>query len=82
MINLGLVDKALHKNGTSAPFVAAVVDDAEDGDTKLVIMFEEEGHTAVLSLDKLIEEEDIATTSSHAAAVEEQLRPELWGEEK
>ena len=80
MINLGIVDKALHKNGSGAAFVAAVVDDAEDGDTKLVIMFEEEGHTAVLSLDKLIEEEDIATTTAHAGEIEEQLRDELWGE--
>ena len=80
MINLGIVDKALHKNSSGVPFVVAVVDDAEDGDTKLVVMFEEEGHTAVLSLDKLIEEEDIATTTAHAAEMEEQLRPELWGE--
>jgi hypothetical protein len=80
MINLGLVDKALHSNNSGAPFIAAVVDDAEDGDTKLVIMFEEEGHIAVLSLDKLIEEEDIATTTAHAKEIEEQLRSELWGE--
>lgn len=80
MINLGIVDKALHKNASGVPFVAAVIDDAEDGDTKLVIMFEEEGHTAVLSLDKLIEEEDIATTTAHAGEIEEQLREELWGE--
>lgn len=78
MINLGVVDRALHKNLSGAPFVAALVDDAEDGDTKLVIMFEEEGHTAVLSLDKLIEEEDIATTTAHAGEIEEQLRDELW----
>jgi hypothetical protein len=80
MMKLAVVDRALHSNAGLAPFVAALVDDAEDGDTKLVIMFEGKGQVAVLSLDKLLEEEDIATTSSHAADLEDQLREELWGE--
>lgn len=77
MENLSIVDRVLHENLGSAPYVASIVDDPNDGKTKLVIMFQGEGCTAVLSLDSLIEEEDISN-SSPAAGYEEQLRDVLW----
>ena len=52
----------LHPNGSGLPFKVALVDDPTDGDTKLVIMFEQAGATAVLSLDRLVAGEDISTT--------------------
>ena len=49
-----IVQKSYHPNGSNAPFVVAIVDDPLEGDTKLVIMFEDEEYTAVLSLDRLM----------------------------
>ena len=51
---LTVIDSDYHRNGVGGmPFRVALVDDEQEGDTKLVIMFENEYHTAVLSLDKL-----------------------------
>jgi hypothetical protein len=60
----------------------AIVDDAENDDTKLIIMFEDEGYTAVFSLDQIIDEEDISTLTNSWSAVkyEDRLRDELWGD--
>ena len=65
-------------NGRSAPLIPleTIIDDADDVKTKLVIQFEEEGCTAVLLLDSLIEEENIAVDGSPAAY--EELREKLW----
>jgi hypothetical protein len=74
-----IVQKVYHHNGNNAPFVVAIVDDPAEGDTKLVIMFEDDEYTAVLSLDRLIESEDIANKNSHVAdKYEYALRDELW----
>jgi len=60
---LQIIDLDFHRNGVAGrPFKVALVDDANEGDVKLVIMFEEEGYTAVLSVDKLHEDEDISLT--------------------
>lgn len=58
----------------------AIVDDAQSDDTKLVIMFEDDGYTAVLSLDQIIDEEDISekTNGWNAAKYEEKLKDILW----
>lgn len=83
MLRPSIVDKSYHSNGSAAPFVAAIVDDPNDGETKLVIMFEEEGHIAVLSLDSIIDEEDISAKKNshhHADKHEEDLRALLWEE--
>lgn len=80
-MKMGIVDREYHPNGSAAPFVAAIVDDAADGETKLVIMFEEPGHIAVISLDRLIEEEDISMKTNshhHADRLEQQLRDLIW----
>lgn len=65
-----------HPNGTASPFTASIIDDPNDGETKLVVMFEQEGHIAVFSLDRLIEEEDISRNShlNNADKLEEVLR--------
>jgi hypothetical protein len=76
-----IVQKVYHQNGSSAPFVVAIVDDPDAGDTKLVIMFEDNEYTAVLSLDRLIESEDIGDKNSHSAEkYEYALRDELWND--
>lgn len=85
MKNLQIVNADLHRNGVGgAPFMVALVDDPEEGDTKLVIMFEAEGHTAVLSLDKLIQTEDIAfgSNSWRGDRYEAELKTELWSQEQ
>jgi hypothetical protein len=74
-----IVHKVYHSNGSSAPFVVAIVDDSAESDTKLVIMFEEPECTAVFSLDGLIQNEDISEkNASHAERYEYALRDELW----
>ena len=76
-----IVEKVYHPNGSCAPFVVAIVDDPADGDTKLVIMFEEPECTAVLSLDTLIESEDIGKKNSYSGErYEYALRDELWND--
>lgn len=80
MNNLEIVEKYYHNNTGCAPFVVAIVDDPEHNDTKLVIMFDEEDFTAVLSLDTLIESEDITPEENGHRAVkyEKVLRNHLW----
>lgn len=73
-----IIDKVLHSNGACAPYVASIVDDPEDGQTKLVISFEESGHTAVLFFDQLIDSEDIGK-SQNADKIESELKETLWG---
>jgi hypothetical protein len=83
MLRPSIVDKSYHSNGGAAPFVASIIDDPNDGETKLVIMFEEEGHVAVLSLDRIIDEEDISAKHNahhHADKHEDTLRELLWEE--
>lgn len=64
MKDLTIVDSDYHRNGVGGmPFKVALVDDPDEGDTKLVIMFDREYYTAVLSLDKL-KEGDIAFGSN------------------
>lgn len=74
-----IVSKEYHPNGSANPFVVAIVDSPEDGDTKLVIMFEEEDNVAVLSLDYLVRDEDISVKyNGHHGERYEKLREDLW----
>jgi hypothetical protein len=78
---LQIIDLDFHRNGVAGrPFKVALVDDANEGDVKLVIMFEEEGYTAVLSVDKLHEDEDISfgSNSWRGDEYETALRSEMW----
>ena len=79
---LQILDLDFHRNGVAGrPFKVALVDDANEGDVKLVIMFEEEGYTAVLSVDKLHEDEDISGTNAwRGDEYEAALRSEMWEE--
>jgi hypothetical protein len=82
--NLQITNMDYHRNGVSGmPFQIALVDDPTEGDTKLVIMFEAEGHTAVLSLDQLIQNEDIGfgSNSYRGDKYEAVLRPIMWEDE-
>jgi hypothetical protein len=76
MLKPAILDIDTHQNGKAVPFTVAIIDDPNDGETKLVVMFEEPGHIAAFSLDRLIEEEDISHNShiTHADKLEELLR--------
>ena len=79
--NLQIIDMDYHRNGVGgSPFKVALVDDPTEGDTKLVIMFEAEGHTAVLSLDQLIQNENITfgSNSFRGDRYEDVLRHLMW----
>jgi hypothetical protein len=78
MSGLKIVERHYHANGHSAPFYTAIVDDPKDGDTKLVIMFEDPDYTAVFSLDKLIDNEDISKNNSYNSERFEILRDDIW----
>ncbi len=79
---LQIIDLDHHRNGIGGmPFKVALVDDANESDVKLVIMFEAEGHTAVLSLNKLIDEDVKFGSNSYRGDIYEGiLRPEFWEE--
>lgn len=81
-LDLEIVDSDYHRNGVGgAGFKVALVDDADEGDTKLVIMFDREYHTAVLSLDKL-KDGDIAfgSNSYRGDRFDDILRKRLFSE--
>lgn len=54
-MNLKIIAFAHHRNGISgAPFVVTLFQDiGPEGSRKIAILFEQEGHCAVLDLDKL-----------------------------
>ena len=79
--NLEIMDAAHHRNGVAGmPFKVALVDDPDNDDVKLIVMFEKEGYTAVLSLQRIIDEEDISfgSNSWRGDQYEAVLRDELW----
>lgn len=80
MSEIEIVQSALHGNGRAAPFYAAIIDDPNDGETKLVIMFDEPDYTAVLSLDTLVSDEDISERAhnSRGEKYDDALRDALW----
>lgn len=80
MSEIEIVQSSFHGNGRAAPFYAAIIDDPHDGDTKLVIMFDEPDYTAVLSLDVLLENEDISAKlhGFHGERYDDALRDALW----
>lgn len=80
MSEIEIVQKSFHGNGRAAPFYAAIVDDPDGGDTKLVIMFDEPDYCAVLSLDTLVQDEDISAKAHgfHGDRYDDALRDALW----
>lgn len=80
MAKMQIVQSAYHSNGSAAPFHLAIVDDADSGETKIVVMFDEQDYTAVLSLDTLISDEDISAQAhqSRGAIYDDALRDALW----
>jgi hypothetical protein len=83
MNKLEIIQSAYHANRAGESFVVAIVDDPDSDDTKLVIMFEDDGYTAVLSLDQIIDEEDISEKTNNWDPIkyEERLRTALWDDE-
>ena len=83
MLKPVILDSDVHSNGSAAEFKVAIVDDPNDGETKLVVMFDEPGHIAVLSLDCLVNEDDISSKchQTHADKLEEDIRELLGGSE-
>jgi hypothetical protein len=82
---LSILKSAHHRNGIGgAPFKVAVVADPEEDDVKLVIMFEEPWHTAVLSLAQLQENGNIefGENSWRGDYYEVHLRDQLFPKEE
>ena len=54
-MNLTIIDLAHHRNGIcGAPFAVILFEDAgAEGSRKVAILFEQDGHCAVLDVDKL-----------------------------
>lgn len=80
MSEIEIVQSSYHPNGRAAPFYAAIVDDASTGETKVIVMFDEPDYTAVLSLDTLIDDEDISNEKhrSRGDLYDDLLRDALW----
>lgn len=80
MENIEVVQKSFHPNNRAAPFFAAIVSSEADGELKLVIMFDEQDYTAVLSLDALLDDDDISATThkSRGDIYDDALRDALW----
>lgn len=80
MRQIEIVQSSFHGNGRAAPFYAAIVDDPDAGETKLVICFDEPDYTAVLSLDRLLEDEDISAKAHGypGEVYDDLLREALW----
>lgn len=80
MSEIEIVSTSFHGNGRAAPFYAALIDDPDSGDTKIVIMFDEPDYTAVLSLDVLLDDEDISAErhKSRGDLYDDVLRDALW----
>jgi hypothetical protein len=80
MADIEIVQSSFHGNGRAAPFYAALIDDPDSGDTKIVIMFDEPDYTAVLSLDVLLEDEDVSAErhKSRGDVYDDVLRDALW----
>jgi hypothetical protein len=78
MLQPDILDLLQHKNPKGNPYTVAIVDDPNDGKTKLVVMFDEPGSIAIIPLDKLIEEESIEERGNqNAEEIENYLRSEL-----
>ena len=77
--HLKVINSDYHRNGISGmPFKVAIVEDKEEGDM-LVIMFEKEGHTAVLNLNKLaMNDIGFGSNSYRGDQYEYELRDELF----
>jgi hypothetical protein len=80
MSEIEVVQSEYHSNGRAAPFYAAIVDDPDNNDTKIVIMFDEPDYTAVLSLDALLSDEDVSSArhKSRGDIFDDALRDVLW----
>jgi hypothetical protein len=62
MANIEILDSEEFRSSGGEPFTVSIVDVPEQGEVKLVVLFEQEGHCAVLSLDR-ISEDDISIRS-------------------
>jgi len=78
MLEPDILDLLQHKNPKGNPYTVSIVDDPNDGKTKLIVLFDEPGNIAIIPLDKLIEEENISESgNSDADKLETYLRSEL-----
>ncbi len=69
MMPIDILDIQQHTNSRGNPCTVAIVDDPNDGKTKVVIAFAGHRDFVVLLLDKLIEQENIEEdTDANSAA--------------
>ena len=78
MLTPDILDLLQHKNPKGNSYTVSILDDPNDGKTKLIVMFDEPGNIAIIPLDKLIEEESIQEGGNqNADALEEYLRSQI-----
>jgi hypothetical protein len=78
MLTPDILDLLRHKNPKGNPYTVAIVDDPNDGKTKLVVLFDTPGDIAVIPLDTLIDAESIEERgNSNADELETYLRGAL-----
>jgi len=78
MLEPDILDLRQNKNPQGNPYTVSIVDDPNDGKTKLIVMFDEPGNIAIIPLDKLIEEESIDESgNAEADKLESYLRSVL-----
>ena len=83
MADIEILDLERHSTPEGVPFVVAVVDSVADGDIKFVVLFQEPGTCAVLSMDRVIEEDLSPRSHSQVGSsnLEKSLREmigEIW----
>jgi hypothetical protein len=81
-MELKIEKMAHHRNGVGgAPFEVAIVNDPQEGQM-LVVMFEEQGHTAVFNLQKLTQGViEFGENSYRGDKFEAELRDEMYKSE-
>lgn len=78
MLEPDILELQQHKNPKGNPYTVTILDDPNDGKTKLIVMFDSPGDIAVIPLDRLIEEESIEERgNSNADELEQHLRGKL-----
>jgi len=76
MLQPDILELVQHHNPKGNPYTVAIVDDPNDGKTKLVVLFEGAGDIAVIPLDKLLEAESV---EEHGHNTADELETHLRG---
>lgn len=73
MANIEILDNEAFRSSGGENFTVSIVDVPEQGEVKLVVMFEQEGCCAVFSLDKIAEDDISVRSHPQGSALLENL---------